>query len=88
MRTLLVIASFALATLSLPQLAAADDDTREIVYQSPDIVIDKINLGDGSERYQWTIETGTGGHAGTLKDAKRAARKALKELKKAKKGKS
>lgn len=82
-----MITTFTLATFcgAWPQLASADNDTRDIVYQTDDIVIDKIDIGDGEIRYQWTIETGTGGHNGTLEEAKRAARKALEALRKAKK---
>lgn len=82
-----IITTFALATFcfAFPQIAAAENDTREVIYKSPDIVVDKIDIGGGEIRYRWTIETGPGGHAGTLKEAKRAARKALRALKKAKK---
>ena len=86
MRLIFTTITLGLLCATIPQVAAADDG-RDVVYQSPDIVIEKIDYG-GSDRYQWTIETGTGGHAGTLKDAKKAARKALRDLKKAKKGKA
>jgi hypothetical protein len=84
MRTTLIVAILVTVSISLPQTAAADNDTRDVVFQSTDIVVEKIDIG-GNESYQWTIETGVGGHEPTLKEAKRAARKALKALKKASK---
>ncbi|MFO0636600.1 MAG: hypothetical protein U0168_27530 [Nannocystaceae bacterium] len=80
---LLIVAILVTVSISLPQ-TAADNDTRDVVFQSTDIVVEKIDIG-GNESYQWTIRDRRGRTRPTLKEAKRAARKALKALKKASK---